>query len=115
MSLRCANLFGQFVRDVLFVIPQPLPFITTGFTFSVYDSGLDRYSQYPVDVLLLTFMFLRVLFLPRFFSHCVNDLRTDDADFIFSLSNTVLNDSFLLRFTMSTSLAVRRLATSSLP
>jgi len=105
MSLRCANLFGQFVRDILFIIPQPLPFITTGFTFSVYDSGLDRYSEYPVDVLLLTFMFLRVLFLPRFFSHCVNDLRTDDADFIFSLSNTVLNDSFLLRFTMSTSLA----------
>lgn len=84
---------------------QPIPVITTGITFAIYDSGLDRYSVYPIDVLLLTFMFLRVLLMPRYFSHCVHDLRTDDADAFFSMSKTILDDSFLLKFTMSTSLA----------
>ena len=50
-ALKGANLWNQFLRDLLILVPQPLPFLF--FTFTVHDSGLGRDSTYPVSVVLL--------------------------------------------------------------
>jgi len=101
-ALKGANLWGQLIRDVLILLPQPYPFID--FTFSVHDAGLDRNSVYSISVVLLSLMFLRIYFLPRYFSHCVQDIYTDDFDVFCAINKTMVNDSFLIRTTMSTSL-----------
>lgn len=102
-ALKGANLWGQFLRDLLILVPQPLPFLF--FTFTVHDAGLDRDSTYPVSVVLLCLMFLRIYFIPRFHSYCIEDLHTHRHDVFFSLNKTLLDDSFLLKSTMTTSLS----------
>ena len=102
-ALKGANLWNQFLRDLIILIPQPVPFLF--FTFTVHDAGLDRDSTYPVSVVLLSLMFLRVYFIPRFHSYCIEDLHTHRHDVFFSLNKTLLDDSFLLKSTMTTSLS----------
>ncbi|EKX36885.1 hypothetical protein GUITHDRAFT_116908 [Guillardia theta CCMP2712] len=99
-ALKGANLWGQLIRDVLILLPQPYPFIDI--TFSVHDAGLNRNSVYSISVVLLSLMFLRIYFLPRYFSHCIQDIYTDDFDVFCALNKTLVNDSFLIRTTMST-------------
>jgi len=102
-ALKGADLWHQFLRDLLILAPQPLPFLF--FTFTVHDAGLDRDSTYPVSVVLLSLMFLRIYFIPRFHSYCLDDLHTHRHDVFFSLNKTVLCDSFLLKHTMTSSLS----------
>jgi len=102
-ALKGANLWNQFLRDLLIMVPQPLPFLF--FTFTVHDAGMDRDSTYPVSVVLLSLMFLRIYFIPRFHSYCIDDLHTHRHDVFFSLNKTLLDDSFLLKSTMTTSLS----------
>ena len=102
-ALKGADLWNQFLRDLLILVPQPLPFLF--FTFTVHDAGLDRDSTYPVSVVLLSLMFLRIYFIPRFHSYCIEDLHTHRHDVFFSLNKTMLNDSFLLKTTMTSSLS----------
>jgi len=101
-ALKGANLWNQFLRDLLILVPQPLPFLF--FTFTVHDAGLDRDSTYPVSVVLLSLMFLRIYFIPRFQSYCIDDLHTHRHDVFFTLNKTLLDDSFLLKSMMTTSL-----------
>ena len=100
-ALKGANLWNQFLRDLLILVPQPLPFMF--FTFTVHDAGLGKDSTYPVSVVLLSLMFLRIYFIPRFHSHCIEDLHTHRHDVFFSLNKTLLEDSFLLKSTMTVS------------
>ncbi len=102
-ALKGANLWSQFLRDLLILIPQPLPFLF--FEFTVHDAGMERDSTYPVSVVLLSLMFLRVYFVPRFHSFCIVDMYTNRHDVLFSLNKTILDDSLLLKSAMSTSLS----------
>ena len=102
-ALKGANLWSQFLRDLLILIPQPLPFLF--FEFTVNDAGMERDSTYPVSVVLLSLMFLRVYFVPRFHSFCIVDMYTNRHDVLFSLNKTILDDSLLLKSAMSTSLS----------
>jgi hypothetical protein len=101
-SLKSADLWWQFIRDILIIIPQPLPLLMA--TFTIHDSGLDRDSVYPVNVVLLSLMFMRIFFLPRFYGFCIANLHTDEHDVFFAMNDVVLDDAFLLKMTLMASL-----------
>lgn len=64
ISLREARLFWWFVVDFLVLLPQPVPFLQ--FKVEVGDIVGGNPIVYTSDCILMSLMFMRLWFLPRF-------------------------------------------------
>eukprot|EP00282_Hemiselmis_andersenii_P038871 CAMPEP_0169444564 /NCGR_PEP_ID=MMETSP1042-20121227/9965_1 /TAXON_ID=464988 /ORGANISM="Hemiselmis andersenii, Strain CCMP1180" /LENGTH=495 /DNA_ID=CAMNT_0009555885 /DNA_START=124 /DNA_END=1607 /DNA_ORIENTATION=+ len=103
-SLRGAGVINKLAMDVLFLIPQPLPFID--FDVHVWDQGLGRESVYNLDTLLLCLMFCRASFLPRLYGECISDLSSETATAIGRLNKLTIDSTFIMKYVIANSLQV---------
>jgi len=103
-SLRGAGVINKLAWDVLFLIPQPIPFVD--FDVHVWDQGLGRESVYNLDTLLLCLMFLRASFMPRFYGECISDLSSETAMAIGRLNKLTIDSTFIMKYVIANSLQV---------
>lgn len=76
ISLKESRLLGWFFIDLFCLLPQPMPFIH--FTLHIGDVEGKTMTEYTADGILMTLMFLRLIYLPRFVAE-VSILKQDLA------------------------------------
>ena len=103
-GLRGAGLLYPLFWDILYLIPQPCPFLDMDIT--LWDHGLGRESMYNADTILCCIMFSRCRFVPRFYGEVFSDLSSETAVAIGRLNQLSIDASFIMKFVIANSLQV---------
>lgn len=102
-TLRGTGFLWPFLWDILIMLPMPLPGVD--FDVTVWNKGLGRSSVYSSDtVLCIACIFLRVLYLPRFYGECLSDLGTSGAEAFARFNKIKLDESFTIKYVLANSL-----------
>mmetsp|Transcript_51853 Transcript_51853/g.105555 ORF Transcript_51853/g.105555 Transcript_51853/m.105555 type:complete len:472 (+) Transcript_51853:1-1416(+) len=101
-SLKGSGLWSSFLFDLLILLPQPVPGVD--FSVIVWNKGLGRDSVYSVDSVLLSIMFLRVYFLPRFYGECMSEFSSNAAYALSRFNRVSLDQTFIIKHVIAYSL-----------
>eukprot|EP00960_Hanusia_phi_P016179 476936-Hanusia_phi.AAC.1 len=103
-SLKGGGYWYRFLIDVLIMLPQPLPLLDLNVT--IWNKGLGRASVYELNSILCCVMFVRFLYIPRFYGECLSDLQSESTVALGRMNRIKIDENFILKYVIANSMQV---------